>query len=98
MMARAARREPTIRELDERLTNVERELAQVVSALTISNDTARREIQTFREAFMEQRAEVRQSFTSVLDHANKRFDAVHELIVRLHAETLAELGKLKRPE
>jgi hypothetical protein len=33
MMARAARREPTIRELDQRLTNVERELAQVVSAL-----------------------------------------------------------------
>ena len=47
---------------------------------------------------MEHRAEVRQSFTTVLDHTNKRFDAVHELIVRLHAETLAELGKLKRPE
>jgi len=104
-MARAVRREPTIRGLDERLTNVERELAQVVSALTISNDTARREIQTFREAFMEHRADVRQSFADVLghmnkrfdetlDHTNKRFDATHELIAKLHGEIMGQLEKI----
>jgi DNA anti-recombination protein RmuC len=97
-MARSARRVPTVQELDERLTTVERELAQVVSALTISNDTARREIQTFRETFMEHRAEVRQSFAAVIDHTNQRFDAVHELITRLHAEAMVELGKLQRPD
>jgi hypothetical protein len=41
---------------------------------------------------------VRQSFAAVIDHTNQRFDAVHELIASLHAETMAELAKLQRPD
>jgi hypothetical protein len=97
-MARPARREPTMRELDERLTAVERELAQVVGTGTRINEAAVQEFQTFRDAFTEHRNEVRQVFAVVesrFHQVGKRFDASHELIIRQHAEVMAEMGKLQ---
>jgi len=64
-MARSARRAPTIQELDERLTTVERELAQVVSTVTTMNREATDEAKRFRDAFVEHRAEVRKGFADV---------------------------------
>ena len=61
-MARSARRVPTVQELDERLTNVERELAQVVSTVTRVNQAAISEAKWFRDTFMEHRDEVRKGF------------------------------------
>lgn len=87
-----------MRELDERLTTVERELAQVVGTVTRINEAAVQEFQTFRDAFIEHRSEVRQAFAVVesrFDQVDKRFDATRELMVRLHAEVMAELGKLQ---
>jgi hypothetical protein len=45
------------------------------------------------------RNEVRQGPSLVVesrfDQVGKRFDATHELIIRQHAEVMAELGKLQ---
>jgi hypothetical protein len=58
-MARSPRRAPTVHDLEERLTNVERELAQVVSTVTSINQAATSEAEWVRDAFKEHRAEVR---------------------------------------
>jgi hypothetical protein len=61
-MGRSPRRVPTAQELDERLTSVERELAQVVSTVTSMNKAATGEAQWFRDSFTQHREEVRKSF------------------------------------
>ena|SRR5215469_4131083 len=61
-MARSPRRAPTVHDLEERLTNVERELAQVVSTVTSINQAATSEAEWVRDAFKEHRAEVRKGF------------------------------------
>jgi hypothetical protein len=84
-MARTALREPTIRELDERLTTVERQLVQVVAALISANQAATREFQWHREAFIQHRDEVREAFdkTAGRDEMREGFNRLHELIAKL---------------
>ena len=80
-----ARREPTIRELDERLATVERQLLQVVAALISANQAATREFQWHREAFIQHRDEVREAFdkTASRDEMREGFNRLHKLIAKL---------------
>jgi chromosome segregation ATPase len=64
-MARSPRRAPTVHELDEHLTTVERQLAQVVSTITSIDEAATNEAKWFRDAFVEHRDEVRKGFAKM---------------------------------
>jgi chromosome segregation ATPase len=89
-MARPARREPTNRELDERVTKLEHQVAEIATTLTRTNEVAVREIAEFRRAFVEHREEVRRALAET---------ATRELVIRevsgLRAELRGELQNLR---
>jgi chromosome segregation ATPase len=89
-MARPARREPTNRELDERVTRLEHQVAEIATTVTQTNEVAVREIAEFKRAFVEHREEVRRALAET---------ATRELLIRevsgLRAELRGELQSLR---
>ena len=89
-MARPARREPTNRELDERVTRLEHQVAEIATSVTRTNEVAVREIAEFKRAFVEHREEVRRALAET---------ATRELVIRevsgLRAELRGELQSLR---
>jgi chromosome segregation ATPase len=89
-MARPARREPTNRELDERVTRLEQQVAEIATTVTQTNEVAVREIAEFKRAFVEHREEVRRTLAET---------ATRELVIRevsgLRAELRGELQSLR---
>ena len=89
-MARPARREPTNRELDERVTRLEHQVAEIATTVTQTNEVAVREIAKFKRAFVEHREEVRRALAET---------ATRELLIRevsgLRAELRGELQSLR---
>ena len=89
-MARPARREPTNRELDERVTRLEHQVAEIATTVTQTNEVAVREIAEFKRAFVEHREEVRRALAET---------ATRELLIRevsgLRAEVRGELQSLR---
>jgi hypothetical protein len=82
-MARATRRTSTLKELDERLTRLERQVAEITKTVTERNRSTTLEIGEFRRAFIEAREEARRAFAET---------ASRELVMRLHTEILGEIG------
>jgi hypothetical protein len=91
-MVRAARRDPTPRELDERLTRVERQVAELATAMTGANEAAVREFKSFRDAFIEHRAEVRKAFAETATKAD--LAGLRAEVRQNHAEVMAQFEKL----
>jgi uncharacterized coiled-coil protein SlyX len=89
-MARPARREPTNRELDERVTRLEQQVAEIATTVTRTNEVAVREIAEFKRAIVEHREEVRRTLAET---------ATRELVIRevsgLRAELRGELQSLR---
>jgi hypothetical protein len=89
-MARPARPEPTNRELDERVTRLEHQVAEIATTVTRTNEVAVREIAEFKRAFVEHREEVRRALAET---------ATRELVIRevsgLRAELRGELQGLR---
>jgi chromosome segregation ATPase len=89
-MARPARREPTNRELDERVSRLEQQVAEIAATVTQTNEVAAREIAEFKRAFVEHREEVRRTLAET---------ATRELVIRevsgLRAELRGELQSLR---
>ena len=89
-MARPARREPTNRELDERVTRLEHQVAEIATTVTRTNEVAVREIAEFKRAFVEHREEVRRALAET---------ATRELVIRevsgLRTELRGELQSLR---
>jgi hypothetical protein len=89
-MARPARREPTNRELDERVTRLEHQVAEIATTVTRTNEVAVREIAEFKRAFVEHREEVRRGLAET---------ATRELVIRevsgLRPELRGELQSLR---
>jgi predicted glycosyltransferase len=89
-MARPARREPTNRELDERVTKLEHQVAEIATTVTRTNEVAVREIAEFKRAFVEHREEVRRALAET---------ATRDLVIRevsgLRAELRGELQNLR---
>jgi predicted nucleic acid-binding Zn-ribbon protein len=91
-----ARRDPSIQELEQRVTRLEQQVGEIATTVTSSNEAAVRETRSFRDAFIEQRIEVRQAFEAVA----QRFDRLERLADQRHAEIMAQFEKLatKPPE
>jgi hypothetical protein len=83
-MARAAHRDPTPRELDERLTRVERQVAEIATTITNAQEASVREAQQSRDAFIEHRAEVRKGFAEGAVRAEALRNDVAETHVIIH--------------
>ena len=88
--ARPARREPTNRELDERVTRLEHQVAEIATTMTRTNEAAVREIAEFKRTFVEHREEVRRALAET---------ATRELVIRevsgLRTELRGELQSLR---
>jgi uncharacterized coiled-coil protein SlyX len=85
-MARPARREPTNRELDERVTRLEHQVAEIATTVTRTNDVAVREIAEFKRALIEHREEVRRALAET---------ATRELVIREVSGLRGELQGLR---
>jgi hypothetical protein len=85
-MARPARREPTNRQLDERVTRLEHQVAEIATTVTRTNDVAVREIAEFKRALIEHREEVRRALAET---------ATRELVIREVSGLRGELQGLR---
>jgi uncharacterized protein involved in exopolysaccharide biosynthesis len=81
-MARALRHTPTFQELVERVSRLEKQMAEVLKTLADSNTSAVHEMTELRRALLDGRDELRRAFADT---------ATRELVTRLHNELQGEI-------
>jgi hypothetical protein len=81
-MAHPPRRIPTVRELAERVSRLEKQMTEMVKTLANSNTLAAHEMTEIRRALLDGRDELRRAFADT---------AGRELAIRLHNELQGEL-------
>ena len=81
-MARAPQRTPTVQELAERVSRLEKQLAEMVKTLADSDTSAVHEMAELRHALLDGRDELRRAFADT---------ATRELVIRLHNELQGEI-------
>jgi hypothetical protein len=101
-MARAARREPTVRELDERLTRLEHQVADIATTVADTNRVAVQEVQAFHSAFIEHGEETRKAFaeTHAIIHrlggaVEAGFKTTFNQIAELRTELKADIADVR---
>jgi len=81
-MARAPQRTPTVQELAERVSRLEKQMAEMVNTLADSDTSSVHEMAELRHALLDGRDELRRAFADT---------ATRELVTRLHNELQGEI-------
>jgi hypothetical protein len=81
-MAHPPRRTPTVQELAERVSRLEKQMTEMVKTLANSNTSAAHEMNEIRRALLDGRDELRRAFADT---------ATRELVIRLRDELQGEI-------